>query len=362
MITVTTKSRLLVVVLTALCIGGCGESQSEKKAALERALAEVEGEQTHGTAAGESQPGDIAATPARLITAVPAPPAPEVAAWADAIGRRIERTYTKSRQAIGPELLRMRNDPRAKGEMLLVQTRWCDEGDLVACLQAAHVLLYNECLYDRARELYGKAEALAAKLPAEALAQRSVDGRAIRDELRQGLQLSGRENRDDPQVRSIEARCGAAAERDRPLWDELFARESVDSGVSPTTPEERLVLSAVRKRMLLEAREEIATLGQLDRATAQALSDRLARTAGAMCGQGDVAACGAASAFYGEQCQLDEMASAYRSFETHLSTADPTVRGELTLLVSDMIGPAKTYVEGGPADRERVRQSLCGPR
>lgn len=355
--TVFTQLRLLAVVLTALFVGGCGESQREKKAALERALAEVEGEQTPGTGA---QPADVAATPARLITADPAPPSPEVAAWADAIGRRIERTYTKSRQAIGPELLRMRNDPRAKRELLLVQMRWCDEGDLVACLRAAHVLLHDECLFDRARELYGKADALAAQLPAEALAQRSVDGREIGAELRQGLQLSSMENRNDPQVQRMKARCGAASERDRSLWDELFARKSVDAGVSPTTPEQRLVLSAMRKRMLLEAREEIATLEQLDPATTPTLSDRLARAAGAMCGQGDVAACGAAAAFYGEQCRLDEMASAYRSLRTHLSTADPSVRGEFTLLVSDMIGPARLYVEGGPADRERVRQALCG--
>ncbi len=345
------------MILTALCVGGCGESPREKKAALESALAEVEGEQTTGT----GQPAEVAATPTRLITVSPAAPSPEIASWTDGISRRIERTYTKSRQAIGPELLRMRNDPRAKGEMLLLQTRWCDEGDLDACLQAARVLLHNECLFDRARELYEKAAVLAAQLPASAL-ERNVNGRPIRDEIRQGLQLSARENRDDPQVQSIEARCGAAAERDRPLWDELFARESVDSGVSPTTPEERLVLSAMRKKMLLEAREEVAAIQQLDRATAQTLADRLARAAGAMCGQGDVAACGAAAAFYGEQCRLDEMASAYRSFRTHRSTADPSIRGELTLLVADMIGPAETYVEGGPADQERVRKTLCGAR
>lgn len=351
--------RLLAIGLWVLIATGCGESQREKRDALERALAEVEGEQASSDAASGTASADIAETPARLVTTPPSPPSPEVAVWAEAIGRDIERTYTRSRQAIGPELLRMRNDPRAKGERLLVQMRWCDEGNLRACLQAAHELLFNECLFDRARELYGKAETLAAPLPAAALAQGSINGRPIRDELQLGLRLSDPRNRDDPQVQSIESRCRAAAERDRPLWDELFARRGGGGGVTPSTPQEQLVLSALRKKMMVDSRDEIIALGRLDSTTASALMDRLARAAGAMCGQGDAAACGAAAWFYGEQCRLDEMGSAYRSLRTHLSTLDPSVRGEFSQLVADMIGPARMYVEGGPTERERVKLELC---
>jgi len=227
----------------------------------------------------------------------------------------------------------------------------------------AHVLLFNECLFDRARAFCQKAGALAEGLPAAAVDQFTVDGQPQRQELLTGMRFSDPARRDEEQVRALAAVCGAAAERDRALWDDMFARYAsgaLTQGAVASTSQERLALGAIRKKMLLEAQERVAAVERVHAASGRELHARLAAAAGALCADEDPLSCGTASFLYAAACRFDQMEDAYRRYQAGLLTLDAPSRQQATGLMQEVLGPARGYASGDGRMRELLRRSLCG--
>jgi hypothetical protein len=326
-----------------------------RSAELERAAkaAEAGGE----TAAGPSAPPATAP-----YSHLALPPSGPQQRWATAIAREIDSLDRRSRQALSVGLMRARNDPRQKSEDLIAHLQWCDEGSLAACLHAGHVLLFNECLFDRAHGLYRKAEALAEELPPGALDQLTVDGQLQRYELRVGLKLGDPASAADEQRRGIASICGAAAERDRQLWDGMFARYEGGGTVAPASPsstEDRLMLGAIRKQMLIDVEMRIGILAQTHSASALGLRARLVDAASALCAQEDVVACAMVSYLHAADCKLAPMLEAYEKAEVDLAGLDAGSRALAVSLVQDLIGPIKMYKEATGPMRDMLKQSMC---
>lgn len=328
---------------------------------MENAVAEAEG-QPEASSTDASSTGAIVppAPPARAPSTPAPPPTADQAAWGSAIARDIESLDQRSRQLLAVRLLH--NDPREKSQDLIAHMQWCDEGSLRACLHAGHVLMFNECLFDRGYVLYRKAEMLAAALPSAAIDHITVDGRPQRYELQSGLQLGDPAGAGDGRRDNLLGVCGAAAERDRRLWDEMFAR--YDRGertapAAPSTTEERLALGAIRKQMLIDAHEHVDSLARLHAGAAADIRARLVGTASALCAQGDLVSCGTESSLHAAGCRLDPMMEAYQRFQAGLASLDPASRRLAQEVAQDVIGPAKAYSEGNAMMRELLRQSIC---
>jgi hypothetical protein len=353
--------------LAAACTGAGPDA--DRRAEVARKVAEAE---------GASAPGDAGARPTRAPLAIaretasasppPAaepPPTPAQSAWASAIGHAIDSLDRRSRQLLEVRILRAANDPGQKSQELFAHMQWCDEGSLEACLHVGHVLLFNECLFERARDYYEKAGSLADDLPAAAVDDFTVDGQPQRYELRLGLRFSDPANRGDEQVRAVAAVCGAVAERDRPLWDDMFARyaggERTGAALA-SSGEERLALGALRKKVIFELEERIVSLEKVHAGLARDLQGRLAGTASDLCGDGDALSCAAASFLYASACNLPQMEDAYRRFESSLSSLDAGSRSQALELARDVVGPVRAYVEGDERTRGLLRRSLCGGR
>ena len=177
-----------------------------------------------------------------------------------------------------------------------------------------------------------------------------------------GLRVSRADPRQDDQRRALAAVCGEIAERDRPLWDELFARiqaGEVTPSVTPATGEERVALGATRKQMVLELEERVGALERLNADAARGLHDRLAAATEAFCGPEDPVSCATASYLHSSRCRFEEMESAYRRFDTALSAFDTADRALALGVARDVVGPARAYVAGDAAMRERLGRSLC---
>ena len=260
------------------------------------------------------------------------------------------------------KLLQRARDPRQKMQELVAQMEWCDQGSLESCLHVGHVLLFNECLFDRARTFYQKAEGLAQSLPVGAVDGFAVDGAPQRQELQIGLRLSHADAHDDEQRRAIAAICGAVAERDRPHWDEMFARFAAGErtpAASPATGEERLALGAIRKHMVIDLADRIDTLERLQPGVPSGLPDRLIGATEALCGPDDPVSCGTAASLHARRCKLEQMEGAYRRFEAALSNMDAAGRAQALDVARDVIGPVRAYLEGDAVMRELLRQSMC---
>jgi hypothetical protein len=258
--------------------------------------------------------------------------------------------------------MRERRDPLQKSEDLIAHMQWCDEGSLEACLHAGHVLLFNECLFDRGYALYVAGQALARDLPAAAIDDSTVDGRPLRAELQLGLRMGDPANRDEQQVQAIARVCGAVAERDRPWWDEVFAgyqRGERTPETTPSTDMESVALGAIRKELLMGAETRIATLESLAGGAAGGLRLTLARVAGELCASDDPVSCATAAYLQGGACRLDEMTAAYRAFETGLSRLDPRSRELAFNLGRDVTWQARAYVEADERTRDELRRSIC---
>jgi hypothetical protein len=352
----------LALPLALACTAGTGDA--ERRAAVERAVAAAEGG-APGAAASPAGAVRPAITPA-TATAVPPvaePPGPAVSAWASAMARRIDTLDRRSRQQLSVALLRKAGDPRQKSQDLIADMEWCDEGFLEACLHVGHVLLFNECLYDRARGFYEKAAVLADGLPPAALDGVMVDGRTPRDAVAIGLRFSDQANRDEEQVRSLDGVCGAIAERDRPHWDQMFARYATGERVSaalPASTEDRLILGALRRKMLFEIHERIEALAHVHAETAQGLRARLAAAATDLCMDGDALSCASASLLHALACNLPQTEDAYRRFQSVVEGLDTKVRAQVLEGVRDIIGPARALVEGDAPARDLVLRSMCG--
>ena len=158
--------------------------------------------------------------------------------------------------------------------------------------------------------------------------------------------------------------CGAVAEQDRPLWDEMFAqydRGETTPAASPSSIEERLALGAVRKEMLIEDETRIAALEHLHSASARDLREKLAAGASELCAQDDLVSCAVAAYLHGSGCSLERMTAAYGRFASGLEGLDPASRALAENLARDVIGPARAYSAGEPAMREMLRRSMCRP-
>lgn len=356
---------IALIVLIALPGMHCGNTEEDSAAraeAVRAAVAEAEGgasaPESEGSASTTAVQPDGRARRAAITNAVAnePPPSTSVMSWQSSIAGDIEKTPQRSRELLA--LHRLGNDPRRKGEDLLLNSRWCDEGTIEACLHAGHVLLYNECLFDRARVLYEKAVRLASHLPSAALDQTVVDGRPASQELEEGLKLSDPQNRSDPQLQAIAAICGEAAERDRPLWDALFdgGRGGTLSGLSePASAEEKFQLASIRKEMLIAARDRIRDIAGAHKTTGNTLLTTLADRAGKLCDSGDFLACATGSYFNSELCRVDEMAEDYKKFESLLATFDTTLRAEASQHAYDVIGPGKRFVAADTAGQQKIR-------
>lgn len=345
------------VAMTAACTPGPSEAQ--RRAEVERAVAQADG----GAAAAPSGAAGAVTRATSVPPAADGEPPPAMAAWAASIAREIDGVEPRSRQLLSVQLLQAAADPRQKGEELTAYMQWCDERSLSACLHVGHVLLFNECLFDRARGFYEKASALAGALPREAVDPFMVDGRTQRAELALGMQLSDPARRDDEQVRALAAVCGAVAERDRPLWDDFFARYASGAATraaGASTSADRLALGALRKKMLLELDEQAAALGRVRAASGQSLRARVAATASALCGEEDPLSCGTASYLYATSCRFDLMEDAYRRYEAAIGSLDAGSRQQATRVIQDALGPARGYAAGDPRMRDLLRRSLCG--
>jgi hypothetical protein len=351
----------LALPLAIACTAGTGDA--ERRAAVERAVAAAEGgAPAAAPLAGPVRPAITRAT-ASPVTQVAEPPGPAVSAWASAMARRIDTVDQRSRQQLSVALLRQARDPRQKSQELIADMQWCDEGLLEACLHVGHVLLFNECLYDRARGFYEKAAALAGGLPPAALDGFMVDGRTPRAAVAIGLRFSDPANRDDEQVRSLDGVCGAIAERDRPHWDEMFARYAAGERVSAAraaTSEERLILGALRRKMLFEIHERIEALAHVHAELAQGLRARLAAAATGLCMDGDALSCASASLLHALACNLPQTEDAYRRFQSVVDGLDTPVRAQVLEGVRDIIGPARALVEGDAPARDLMLRSMCG--
>jgi hypothetical protein len=344
---------------------GCSRPAPERKTDIERQIANVEGTAGAPASAPGAPPdaavdldGRAAASSPRLSG--PATPAQE--AWASALARSVDDLPQRSRQMLSVELSRRARDPRQKSRELVAHMQWCDQGSLESCLRVGHVLLFNECLFDRARTFYQKAETHARSLPAEAVDAFIVDGTPQRQELQLGLRLSQPDAQQDEQRRAIAAICGAVAERDRPLWDEMFARFAageVTPAASPSTGEERLALGAIRKRMVIDLEERIGVLERLHPGVADPLRDRLAGAADALCGPEDPVSCGTEVYLHAARCRFEEMEGAYRRFDAVLSSMDPASRTQALDVARDVTGAARAYLDGDAAMRELLRKSMC---
>ena len=322
---------LAVLALAPGCTGN--GTDAARRAEVARRVAEAEG------ASGEAEGGSGAAAapaprvPVGITREAASPPGPEVdpptaaeLAWAEAIAGSTDALDQRSRQLLSVQRLRGARDPRQKSQDLIAHMQWCDEGTIEACLHVGHVLLFNECLFDRARGFYQKAEALAGALPPAAVDSFTVDGTPQRQELRIGLKMSDPLARDDDQVRGVAAVCGAIAERDRLLWDEMFARYAAGEATpaaTPATGEERLALGAMRSRMFIDLVERIAAIERQNAGLAPALKRRLATAADGLCGDDDPLTCATASFLHAHRCDFEKMKEAHQRFEAAIRAWTP---------------------------------------
>jgi hypothetical protein len=358
------RARLALVIGVLVPLAPACESggrEAARRAEVERRVAEAEGAGAKAAPPPASVPPAItreAGSPAALAAGEPSPPQ---AAWSSAISRAIDGVEQRSRQMLSVHLLRAANDPRQKSQDLIGHMQWCDEGSLEACLHVGHVLLFNECLFDRARGYYEKAASLAQVLPPAAVDHFTVDGQPQRQELRIGLRLSDPSTPDDEQRRAIAAVCGIVAERDRPLWDDMFSRYAsgeVTPAALPSSAQERLALGAIRKKTFIEVEERVAALEGLHAGAAQGLRLHLADTASRLCGE-EPLSCAMAAFLLGGSCRMEEMQEAYGRFQAALSTLDAASRVQALELASDLSGPARAYAEADAPTRALLRRSIC---
>jgi len=336
----------------------------DRRAEVERQVAEAEGAQAPagGPEARPSRAPPAVTAESGRSSPPPEPPGVEVSAWASELARSIDTIDRRSRQLLSVALLRRAHDPRQKSQELVALMQWCDEGSPEACLRVGHALLFNECLFERARGYYQKAQGLMGSLPSAATDSFTIDGQPQRGELGAGLRFSDPANRDDPQVRSLASVCGAIAERDRPLWDEMFTRyESgeLTPAAQASTGEEQVMLGVLRKRMLLEADERVEALERLHAGAGQALRLRLASAADGPCAEGDAASCATASFLHARRCDLARMQDAYRRYQSALPGLDAPARAQVVELARDVVATARAYSEGSDEVRATLLRSLC---
>jgi hypothetical protein len=364
------RMRIACLAVAALALAACTsqrEAAERREEEVARRVAEAEGAEgapsNEATGAVTRPPAGI--TPAGVGSAPPAPvepPTPQMLAWAAALDRSIDTLDRRSRQALAVSRLRAAGDPRQKSQELLASMQWCEEGALEACLHVGHVLLFNECLLDRARGFYERAATLSADLPAQ-VEWFPVDGQPPRQELNSGLQFSDPARREDQQVQSLLAVCGAIAARDRPHWDALFASQAAGEttpAVEPASAEERLALGVIHKKMLLETNERVAALLGLHAGLAGGVRDRLARAASEMCSGGDPGSCATASFLHAGRCDFAAMQEAFQRFEAAVAL-DPATRPRWLELSGDVLGLARADARGDLRVREQLRRS-CAAR
>ena len=364
--------RMTIACLAAACLAltACTngrEAAEQRREEVARKVAEAEGAEgaasSEGTAAVTRPPAGI--TPEGDGSAAPAPaepPTPQMRAWAAALERSIDTLDRRSRQALAVHRLRAARDPLQKSQELMASMQWCDEGALEACLHVGHVLLFNECLLDRARGFYERAARLLAELPVQA-EWFPVDGQPPRQELNSGLQFSDPARREDQQVQSLLAVCGAIAARDRPHWDALFASQAAGEttpAVEPAGGDEKLALGVIHKKMLLETNERVAALQGLHAGLARGVSDRLARAASDMCSGGDPGSCATASFLHAGRCDFAAMQESLQRFEAAVAL-DPATRPQWLGLGGDVLGLARADAKGDLRVREQLRRS-CAAR